>query len=152
MYADYAFYTESFYGSAIAEADFPRLASRASDFLDYYTLGKATRVPEGDTATLTALGKACCAVAEAMQEDDRNKALAAKALTEALTASGGEIKSESVGSHSVSYTTAADYSKTGAAQSQRDMRAAYAEIASVYLAQTGLLYRGGGCGCILHTQ
>ena len=64
MYADYAFYTEAFYGSAIAEADFPRLSSRASDFLDYYTRGKAARVT--DETVLTALSKACCAVAEAM--------------------------------------------------------------------------------------
>ena len=46
MYADYTFYTETFYGTAIAEADFPRLSSRASDFIDYYTRGKAAKVTD----------------------------------------------------------------------------------------------------------
>ena len=36
-YADYNYYTGTFLGDAIAEANFPRLALRASDFLDYYT-------------------------------------------------------------------------------------------------------------------
>ena len=143
MYAVYSFYTDMFYGTAIAQADFPRLASRASDFLDYYTRGKAAKVPEGDTATNTALAKACCAVAEAIQADENNKALAAKATTAALAASGGEIKSETVGSHSVSYTTAADYAKGSSGRSALDERIAYADIAMVYLANTGLLYRGG---------
>lgn len=148
MYADYAFYTELYYGTAIAEADFPRLASRASDFLDYYTRGKAANVT--DEAVALALSKACCAVAEAMQTDEQTKAVAAKAAAAAMSADG-EIKSESVGSHSVSYTTAADYIK-GAAATPGSERANYADIASVYLAQTGLLYRGGGCRCIPPTR
>ena len=35
-YADYKFYIESF-GNAVPEADFPRLAERASDFVDLMT-------------------------------------------------------------------------------------------------------------------
>ena len=143
MYADYSFYTGVFFGTAIAEADFPRLSSRASDFLDYYTRGKAAKVPEGDTATNTALAKACCAIAEAIQTDEQAKALAAKATAAALSATGGEIKSESVGSHSVSYTTAADYVKSSTGKGVLDERIAYADIAMLYLANTGLLYRGG---------
>lgn len=146
MYADYLFYTDEFFGVAISYEDFPRLASRASDFLDYYTRGKAAKAPETDTATKLALAKACCAVAEAIQDDDRNKALAAQISAAALASGSGEIKSETVGSHSVSYATSADYSRgaSGAAR-ERDLRAAYAEIASVYLVNTGLLYRGGCC-------
>ena len=141
MYADYSFYTGTFYGTAIDQADFPRLASRASDFLDYYTRGKAAKVT--DEATLTALAKACCAVAESIQEDEQAKALAAKASSAALASATGELKSETVGSYSVSYVTAADYAKAGKAQSAKDTRAAYAEIAAEYLVNTGLLYRGG---------
>ena len=46
MYADYTFYTDEFFGTAIEEADFPRLSSRASDFIDYYTRGKAAGVTD----------------------------------------------------------------------------------------------------------
>jgi len=139
MYADYTFYVESFYGTAIKEADFPRLASRSSDFLDYYTRGKASVSDE-----TTALAKACCAIAEAMQSDDNNKAIAAKAQAAALSSDVGEKKSESVGSWSASYATAADYVANNTASAENALRANYALIAQQYLANTGLLYRGGG--------
>ena len=142
MYADYTFYTEAFYGTAIAEADFPRLSSRASDFIDYYTRGKAAKVT--DEGILPTLAKCCCAIAEAMQSDEQNKALAAKANAAALASGTGEVKSESVGSWSVSYATTSDYIKAGgAADAVNDANAAYAAIALRYLANTGLLYRGG---------
>jgi len=144
MYADYSFYTGEFYGTAIAQADFPRLASRSSDFLDYYTRGKAAKVPETDEATLTALAKACCAVAELIQMDEQNQAIAASSAVAALASGTGEVKSETVGSHSVSYTTAADYAKGSSSRNpQMDARIRYADVAMVYLVNTGLLYRGG---------
>lgn len=142
MYADYTFYTEDWFGTEIAEADFPRLSSRASDFIDYYTRNKAAGVT--DEATLTALAKACCAIAEAIQADEQVKALAAKATASALASSVGEIKSETVGSWSQSYATAGDYVKAGGeALAVKDTRASYAAVAMEYLANTGLLYRGG---------
>lgn len=142
-YADYEFYTESFFGNAIAEADFPRLSSRASDFIDYYTRGKAATA--ANEAVLTALAKCCCAIAEAMQTDEQNAALAAKATAAALASGTGEVKSESVGSWSVSYATAGDYAAKSAKDAVNDANAAYAAIALRYLANTGLLYRGGRC-------
>ena len=141
MYADYSFYTGEFFGTAIAEADFPRLSTRASDFLDYYTRGKAARATDEDV--LTALSKACCAVAEAMKTDEDSKKLAQKATEAALSESGGEVKSESVGSHSVSYTTAADYVKDASSARPLNSRIVYADVAAVYLVNTGLLDRGG---------
>ena len=38
-YVDYDFYTESYYGNVVPEADFDRLADRASDFIDTVTYG-----------------------------------------------------------------------------------------------------------------
>lgn len=38
-YADYKFYTESF-GNVVPETDFPRLAERASDFVDAMTFDR----------------------------------------------------------------------------------------------------------------
>ena len=143
MYADYGYYVTEWYGTAIQEADFPRLGSRASDFIDYYTRNKASKVPETDTDTIGALAKCCCALAEVIQTDERNKALAAQAATNALTSGTGELKSESVGSYSVSYATAADYSSgRSATEAAKDIRGAYAAICAQYLAHTGLLYRG----------
>lgn len=144
MYADYEFYTETFYGTAINEADFPCFSSRASDFLDYYTKGKAqTYVLQGDDASKQ-VGKACCAVAEAMYRDDQSKALASKVTAEALSSDSGEVKSETVGSWSRSYATASDYANSGGASNAiLDERTAYALIAQQYLLNTGLLYRGG---------
>ena len=136
-YADYTFYSTEWLGTAIAEADFPRLALRASDFIDYYTRGKAA----ASDAT-TALAKACCAIAEQMQEDEKLRALAARSVDAALDGNG-EVKSETVGSWSKTYATASDYAgnadKTGATA----LRAQYARIADEYLVNTGLLYRGG---------
>ena len=133
MYADYAFYTEQFYGTAISETDFPRLASRASDFIDYYTKGKA----ETSDAT-TALAKCCCALAEHIQTEERNAAIIARAQSQAMA--NGEIKSETVGSWSASYATAADYKDNNSVKAQASM---YADICLHYLVNTGLLYRGG---------
>ena len=142
MYADYTFYTDTYLGTVIGEADFPRLSSRASEFLDYYTHGRAATVTDADTLTL--LGKATCSIAEAMQAYEQERALAAKAVGSALAATGGEVKSETVGSWSQSYATAADYIKGGnAAEAVKQARLAYASIAREYLANTGLLYRGG---------
>lgn len=113
VYADYSFYKNYFLGSAISESDFPRLALRASQFLDYYTLGKSINNP-----ALENLKMACCAVAEAYQVIEK-------------TGEKSGIASESVGSYSVSYTT------NSAAKSE------LANVARQYLAMTGLLYRGG---------
>lgn len=115
IYADYSFYTESFMGVAISENDFPRLALRASQFLDYYTQGRAA-----NNAGLEAVKMACCAVAEAYQTVERTGAKAG-------------ISSESVGSYSVSYTT------------DQDAKSALSNVACQYLAFTGLLYRGWRC-------
>lgn len=38
-YADYKFYTESF-GNVVPETDFPRLAEKASDFVDTMTFDR----------------------------------------------------------------------------------------------------------------
>ena len=145
MYADYEFYTETFYGTVLDEADFPCFSLRASDFLDYYTRGKAQKISDDDPIYLS-IQKACCAVAESMYFNDQNRALAIKATNAALSSDNGEIKSESVGSWSQSYATAGDYIKAGSAAAvAKDAKAEYALIAQEYLVNTGLLYRGGCC-------
>lgn len=141
MYADYSFYTDTFLGSAIKEPDFARLALRASDYIDYYTRGKAAKADFAKRA----LGMACCALAEQYQAIETAQALAQKSLAYSATASGAELASESVGSWSQSYRTGGD-SATGALQSAQAARQMLADIVKEYLAGTGLLYRGG-CKC-----
>lgn len=132
VYADYSFYKNSFLGSAISEADFPRLALRASQFLDYYTLGKSRNNPG-----LENLKMACCALAEKYQIVEKAQKLAEESLTD-----GGNLKSESVGSYSVSYQTASEKAQ-GANKAVIDAQNGVVATARQYLVGTGLLYRGG---------
>ena len=121
MYADYNYYTNSYYGTLIASEDFNRLAMRASDFMDYYTNGKLSSYADED-----AVKKCCCALAEQYQS------------VESITVrnSSGELASESVGSYSVSYRSGSEAMKSARSQ--------MAETVRMYLGHLGnLLYRGG---------
>lgn len=141
-YADYEYYTTTYLGTAIDEANFPRLALRASTFLDYYTQGRAAQNPD-----LDALKMACCAVAEQYQSID----LASKAALNALQNSanvgeGGELQSQSVGSWSKTYRSGGE-SAQQALSSAQTAQVSLAAVAQQYLGATGLLYRGRGCCC-----
>lgn len=140
-YADYEYYTDTYLGTAIQEADFPRLSLRASGFLDYYTQGRAAQ-----NSDLDALKMACCAVAEQYQSIDTAQALAQKSLSASLE-SDGELQSQTVGSWSKTYRSGGD-SAQQALSSVQTAQAALGAIAQQYLSGTGLLYRGRGCCCV----
>ena len=140
-YADYEYYTTTYLGSAIKEEDFPRLAMRASSFLDYYTQGRAAQ-----NADMDALKMACCAIADQYQYIDTAQALAQKSLTASLE-SDGELQSQTVGSWSKTYRSGGD-SAQQALSSVQTAQAAMGALAQKYLAGTGLLYRGRGCCCV----
>ena len=140
-YADYEYYITAYLGTAIEEADFSRLALRASSFLDYYTQGRAAQ-----NSGLDALKMACCAVAEQYQTIETAQALAQKSLAASLSAEGGELQSQTVGSWSKTYRSGGD-SAQQALTSTQAAQASLAAIAQQYLGATGLLYRGRGCGC-----
>lgn len=141
MYADYEFYQSCYFGNQIKAADFPRLAVRASSFLDYYTRGKAEK-----NSNLKSLKMACCALAEQYQAIDQAQALVKKSLDESLKSSGGELQSQSVGGWSKSYRSGGE-SAISAAESAKAAQAGLVNVALQYLAGTGLLYRGG-CGYV----
>lgn len=128
MYADYTFYQMDFYGDTIPEEKFPKYATAASDFIDYYTMGRAA-----SKATLPAVQKCCCALAEQYMTIDKLQTAAAAKVTE-----DGIISSESVGSHSRSFRSGDSASQAVAAEQGK-----LANIARRYLLPTGLLYRGG---------
>ena len=142
-YADYDFYKITYLGTAIQEADFPRLSLRASAFLDYYTQGRAAL-----NAGLDALKMACCAVAEQYQYIDTAQALAQKSLSASLeSGETGELQSQTVGSWSKTYRSGGD-SAQQALSSVQTAKASLSSIAQQYLSGTGLLYRGRGCCCV----
>lgn len=91
-YCDYEFYTEVYFGNQIAEDDFPRLSSRASDYIRFVTKGISDNV-EG--LNLEAVKKATCAIAEILLDESR---MAANVFSE-----GNAVSSETVGSWSKSY-------------------------------------------------
>lgn len=125
VYADYGYYQTEFLGTSLTAADFDRCATRASSFIDYYTLGKAEKKAE-----LPAVKMCCCALADQYY----------KILTvQAQSADGKELKSQTVGSWTKTYSSSTEL--------EASARARLAEIAREYLANTGLLYRGGH-GCV----
>lgn len=141
VYADYEYYTNTYYGTAIKEQDFPRLALRASSYINYYTQGRAAQKAE-----LEAVKMCCCDLAEQYQVIEQAQALTNKSLAYSMESKGPEAASESVGSWSKSYRTGGESAAayTAAADSSKQL---LASIARQYLAGTGLLYRGGRCCC-----
>lgn len=110
-YADYKFYTESF-GNVVPETDFPRLAERASDFVDLMTSDRLVdRLPK-DERSQKRIKKAVCSLAEKMYQielAEKNATNAAVSGTSTTIGSGGSttgiVTSVSSGSESISYAT-----------------------------------------------
>lgn len=139
-YADYAFYACE-YGGSVSIDDFPRLAARASAYIDYYTRGAAQRAGELDELKLC-----CCALVDKYAIIYAAQALSDKQLAASLTGEA-EIKSESVGSYSRTLATAGE-SASAAAEAAEYARTSLAGICREYLSNTGMLYRGGARRCI----
>lgn len=134
-YADYAYYTATYKGNAISATDFPRLAERASERIDYLTFNKAATISADDRVK-----KCCCAIAEQLALSDSAQSAITSGITSAIT-SGGEITSETVGEWTV--TKRSGLSAADSAKSYTDaINAEIVNIARRYLLSTGLLYRG----------
>lgn len=126
-YVDFTYYTGTYLGDEIVSADFPRLALRASAVIDRITFNRVAAVVEAgtDLENIDLIKMATCAVAEQIQTND----------TLAANNSGNVgIKSESVGAHSVTYI---ENSNLTLSDDERLEKAA-----ALYLAQSGLMYRG----------
>jgi hypothetical protein len=125
-YATYSFYTTTYLGTAIASADFAALALRASAIIDQVTFNRAAAIVTAgtDTATIALIGMATCAVAEEYQKFEQT--------------GGDSIQSESVGSHSVTYTANA--------YAQMPIIKKLAKAAELYLGSTGLMFMGFASG------
>ena len=143
-YADYTYYHGTYMGT-VSEEDFQRLAVRASSFLDYYTRNKAK-----EYVGIEELQMACCALVDKYKVIEAANDLAAKNLAASLSADGNELKSETVGGYSRTFASGVD-SALSALNTSAGARKLLAETAAQYLANTGLLYRGG-CSCTHHTR
>lgn len=110
-YADYKFYTESF-GNVVPEVDFPRLAERASDFVDTMTFDRLVDGLPKNERSQKRIKKAVCSLAELMYQiefAEKNATNAAVSGTSTMLGAGGNstgiVTSVSSGSESISYAT-----------------------------------------------
>lgn len=133
-YADYTYYSGTYMGT-VSEEDFPRLAVRASSYLDYYTRDKAK-----DNADLDAVKMCCCALVDVYKLIETAKELANKDMTAGL--SSDAIQSETVGGYSRTMRSGGE-GASFSLQAGLDAKKQLAATAMEYLANTGLLYRGG---------
>lgn len=111
-YADYDFYTTSYFGSVVPEADFPRLAEKASDFVDTMTFNRLVDGLPTNERSQKRIKKAVCSLTELMYQielAEKNATNAAVSGTSTAIGSGGSttgvVTSVSSGSESISYAT-----------------------------------------------
>ena len=113
-YADFEFYATIYHGNVVPEADFPRIADRASDFLDVITFDRLVYGLPDDERAKTKVQKAVCAVSDKLYELElaEKQALSAAAGSASSSGSGGAtsgvITSKSAGSESISYASLSD--------------------------------------------
>lgn len=113
-YTDFEFYATIYHGNVVPEADFLRIADRASDFLDVITFDRLVDGLPSDERAATKVQKAVCAVAEKLYELElAEKQANAAALAGASSgtsggATSGVIASRSAGSESISYASLSD--------------------------------------------
>ncbi|MEA4811160.1 MAG: hypothetical protein VB108_01165 [Anaerolineaceae bacterium] len=123
-FADYTFYTTIFGGTSIPASAFDALALKASYEVNRLTFGRAAKAMAAiplNTEHANAIKMTTCAVAEEMKK------------FAGVTGTIRNIKSESVGDHSVSYLS---MEEGKALQTQ-----AITEVVNKYLEFTGLLCR-----------
>lgn len=128
-YADYAYYTETFGGTAIGPDAFPRLENLASALIGAATM-RRSETASGER--LEAVRNAACALAEVLQDVER--------LNRLVFSEERLVQSETVGGWTRNYggqSTAG--AETGRIESRKR------EVLQTYLGPYGLL-RTRGCG------
>lgn len=111
-YTDYEFYKTSYFGSVVPESDFPRMAEKASDFVDLMTSNRLVDGLPKNEHSQKRIKKAVCSLAELMYQielAEKNATNAAVSGTSTAIGSGGSttgiVTSMSSGSESISYVT-----------------------------------------------
>lgn len=124
-YIDYDFYKESYGGTNVPQNSFLRFSIKACAYIDKITFGRIPKMyvldKENEEYNLPDEVKlACCETMDLLFK---------------IESDGGIIASESEGKHSVTYLG-------GAATTNISEEKKIYEAASLYLDNTGLLYRG----------
>lgn len=135
VYADFPYYQDFFYGTAVTDAEiFRTAAARASDYLDSVTFGRLENgIPE---AFVKQVKDCCCAIAEAF--------VIYQLYGSGFSGAGNSNQpktSETQHNYSVSYATPAD-TLTALLGSDSSFSDYVKSLAMRYLGRTGLLYRG----------
>ena len=110
-YADYGFYTTSYFGSVVPETEFPRLEERASGFVDTMTFDRLVDGLPTNERSQKRIKKAVCSLAELMyqielaEKNAINQASANVTDINVGNISTGIVTSVSSGSESISYAT-----------------------------------------------
>lgn len=126
-YAGYKFYTETFHGSTIPEAAFSNASVRASGYVKYFTSGRVLDTFEMDYPEYAEdIKLAVCAIAEVFFQEEKRLA----------KHDGREIASENNDGYSVTFADSSSGGGISLAGKQARQKA------HLYLAHTGLLYRG----------
>lgn len=129
-YADYQFYTESFYGNSVKFEDFSRLAERASEIIDSMTYYRINNdfISRYDTL----VKKACCAVAEFLNN--------VEIVQKSMISDNKIITSESAGNISQTYANPVTaYAEYLTDESKKNTE--IYEIIRKYLSHTGIMNR-----------
>ena len=148
MYADYNFYTNTFYGDTLTESNANKWLDRASDYIDTLTFNRLETAFPTVERHIVRVKKTVCAIADALfLIDTQRKAGAAQ-----IGADGkytGAIASISSGKESISYATGSTASVYSIAASNNDAADRYTRrLAEIYLANVpdadgvNLLYAG----------
>ena len=110
-YADYEFYKTSYFGSVVSETDFPRLAEKASGFVDLMTSDRLVDGLPTNERSQKRIKKAVCSLTELMyqielaEKNATNQASANVTDINVGNISTGIVTSVSSGSESISYAT-----------------------------------------------
>lgn len=142
-YADYQFYTTTYYGDTVPESDFPKYAERASDRIDMITFDRLVDGLPDDERSQTKIKKAVCALADAIYQIDQVKKASMEAVG-TVTREDGTVVSKAVssvssGSESISFTTG----PSGGTESIYGQAAIDKKVESVLLYQVAMEYLSG---------
>ena len=127
MYITQEYYTNTFHGEPVDDADFPSLCERASELVEEITMYRVTEL------TLSAMP-------EVIQERVKKAVCAQIEYSDANGGSdmdnGNDLQSAGLGKFNYTKSASANGSTQQSMYAPRSIR---------LLAPTGLLYRGGGC-------
>lgn len=142
-YADYQFYTTTYYGDTVPESDFPKYAERASDRIDMITFDRLVDGLPDDERSQTKIKKAVCALADAIYQIDQVKKASMETVG-TVTREDGTVVSKAVssissGSESISFATGS----SGGTESIYGQAAVDKKVESVLLYQVAMEYLSG---------